>query len=225
MTTDTDTDTDTETYAVLDLFCGLGGFSAAFADSDRWDVTTVDIEPGFDPDICADVMDLRPSGFGTDFDVIVASPPCPEFSPAQNLNGEHDPDGDAITLVYHTLGLTRGLKPRYWFVENPRGQLRSYIGAPTCTVTYCQYGEDRMKPTDLWGIHPGGFTGRRCDYGGGCHISNRAGSNPHRDQLGFETAAERSRVPRNLSASIRDACEAALDGDAPEQTTVTNYTP
>jgi len=26
-------------YHVLDLFCGLGGFSQAFADSDRWSVT------------------------------------------------------------------------------------------------------------------------------------------------------------------------------------------
>lgn len=45
-------------YRVLDLFCGLGGFSSAFKESERWDVTTVDIEERFDPDITADVMDL-----------------------------------------------------------------------------------------------------------------------------------------------------------------------
>jgi hypothetical protein len=48
-------------YRVLDLFSGLGGFSSAFADSERWRVTTVDIEPRFDPDIQADVFELRPS--------------------------------------------------------------------------------------------------------------------------------------------------------------------
>ena len=37
-------------YHVLDLFCGLGGFSQAFEESDRWHVTTVDIEARFDPD-------------------------------------------------------------------------------------------------------------------------------------------------------------------------------
>jgi len=56
-------------YAALDLFCGLGGFSAAFQDSDRWTVTAVDIEDRFDPDITADVFELRPSDFEATFDV------------------------------------------------------------------------------------------------------------------------------------------------------------
>jgi len=207
-------------YTVLDLFCGLGGFSQAFNDSDRWDVTTVDIKERFDPDMTADVMDLRPSDFGTEFDVVLASPPCPEFSPAQNLNGEHDPGGDAIALVYHTLGLARGLKPDYWFVENPRGRLRSYIGKPETTVTYCQYDEKRMKPTDLWGEHPTPFIGRRCDYGDNCHINHRSGSNAQQNELGMETASKRSKVPNELSEAIRDACERALDGEVAEQATL-----
>ena len=61
-------------YKVLDLFCGLGGFSAAFKDSDRWEVTTVDLNAEFDPDIVVDVFDLRPSDFVSDFDVVLASP-------------------------------------------------------------------------------------------------------------------------------------------------------
>lgn len=207
-------------YHVLDLFCGLGGFSQAFAESDRWRVTTVDIEARFDPDVQADVFDLRPSDFEAEFDVVVGSPPCPEFSPAQNLNGEHEPAGDAIALAYHTLGLIKGLKPSYWFVENPFGRLRSYIGQPEVTVTYCQYGKERMKPTDLWGNHPDGFVGRRCSYGDDCHINTREGSNAARDELGEDTAAKRSVVPYDLSETIRDACELALDGDAPEQLTM-----
>ena len=34
----------------LDLFAGLGGFSAAFEDSDTWEVITVEIEERFEPD-------------------------------------------------------------------------------------------------------------------------------------------------------------------------------
>jgi site-specific DNA-cytosine methylase len=34
----------------LDLFAGLGDFSAAFEDSDTWEVTTVEIEERFEPD-------------------------------------------------------------------------------------------------------------------------------------------------------------------------------
>jgi len=209
-------------YHVLDLFAGLGGFSQAFEDSERWDVTTVEISPEFDPDVVADVFDLKPSDFDTDFDVILASPPCTEFSPAQNLNGAHEPDGDAVALVYHTLGLIRGIDPHFWFVENPRGRLRSIIGRPQQTVTYCQYGEARMKPTDLWGGHPDAFVGRRCDYGDNCHTNNQAGTNQMQKE-GMKTAAERSKVPHKLSKSIRDACEAALDGDAPRDTTVDEW--
>jgi hypothetical protein len=204
-------------YRVLDLFCGLGGFSQSFAESDRWAVTTVDIEGRFDPDIEADVFDLRPSDFDEAFDVVLASPPCTQFSTAQNLNGEHEPDGDHIALVHHTLGLIHGLRPSYWVLENPLGRLRSYIGEPTATVTYCQYGERTMKPTDLWGDHPP-MTYRRCQRGDSCHANTRAGCNELRRD--GRTAAEKSLVPADLSVAIRDACEAGLDGDAPEQTTL-----
>jgi hypothetical protein len=77
-----------------------------------------------------------------------------------------------------------------------------------------------MKPTDLWGDHPHGFVGRACDYGDDCHRSNRDGSNLMRHELGKTDAADRSVVPYDLSQSIRDACETALDGDAPEPTTL-----
>lgn len=205
-------------FHVLDLFAGLGGFSAAFDDSDRWDLTTVEIDPTFGPDITADVFDLRPSDFEQEFDVIVASPPCTEFSPAQNLNGSHEPAGDAVALVYHTLGLVRGLSPSYWFIENPRGQLRSLIGRPKETVTYCQYGETRMKPTDLWGEHPDGFVGRRCAYGDSCHEQNREGTNNYPNDPN-----QKAVVPYGLSDAIREACELALDGDAPTQTTTDEW--
>jgi len=192
----------------LDLFSGLGGFSAAFEDADGWDVVTVEIEEKFDPDICADVMDLRPSDL-PDADVILASPPCEEFSPANNLNGEREPDPEAVALVYHTLGLIKAKRPAYWFMENPRGRLRTLIGRPTATVTYCQYGTDYMKPTDLWGDHPP-MTYRRCQYGDPCHESNREGTNNYP-----ENASDKAVVPYDLSASILEAVE----GQA-EQSTV-----
>lgn len=205
-------------YRVLDLFAGLGGFSQAFDESERWDVTTVEIDPKFDPDIVADVFDLRPSDFDRDFDVILASPPCEEFSPANNLNGDREPDGDAVALVYHAFGLIRGIDPSYWFVENPRGRLRSYVGRPKQTVTYCQYGEERMKPTDLWGEHPASFVGRRCDYGDDCHEQNREGTNNYPDDPN-----EKAVVPYELSDAIRETSERALDGEAPVQASIDTW--
>lgn len=222
---------------VLDLFCGLGGFSAAFEDADDWRVVTVDIEERFDPDIRADVMGLRPSdllGALGEFDhlVVLASPPCTDFSMAASryekvVDGEPQTDSarESVALVYHTLGLVKALTPDYWFVENPTGYLRQIIGRPEGRVTYCQYGTDYMKPTDLWGDHPPGFSYLSCSFGDACHETNRDGEHGglgNCDVIG-DTPAERSKVPYELSESILDACDAALAGEVREQVTVDDF--
>ena len=223
-------------YNVLDLFAGLGGFSAAFDDSDRWDVTTVEINDEFDPDIEADIFDLRPSDFDQDFDVILASPPCTQFSfAASSLDRirdgkpQTDDAADAVALVYHTKGLIRGLSPDFWFMENPQGWLRKIIGDPVGRVTFCQYGTDWMKPTDLWGHHPPGLTYRACNYGDNCHQFNtdqgRGGDGNCRwddDGENVRDAAARAKFPYYLSEAIRDACEKNLDGDALKQQTLSS---
>jgi len=152
------------TYAVLDLFAGLGGFSAAFRDSEQWNVTTVEIEEKFDPDIQADVFDLRPSDFETEFGVVLASPPCTRLGKMAMCNGyfdgtdpQTDDAADHVALAYHTLGLIRGLNPEWWFMENPPGRMKDFLGRPAGTVTYCQYGKAYMKRTHLWGDHPPGM--------------------------------------------------------------------
>jgi hypothetical protein len=224
-------------YQVLDLFCGLGGFSQAFVDSDRWHVTTVDIEAEFDPDIRADVFDLRPSDFEREFDVVLAGVPCTVFTPARNMTtgGDDAWDGDTpatdesrdlVALAYHTLGLIHGLAPTYWFLENPVGRLRTIIGRPTGTVTQCRYGRDSQKPTDLWGEHPP-MTYRRCSRGDDCHANGSYTPDESQDRIGVlaesDDPAARSALPYDLSEAIRDACEAALDGDAPEATTLGDW--
>jgi len=201
----------------LDLFAGLGGFSAAFRDADEWEVTTVELEARFDPDIQADIMDLRPSDFEREFDVILASPPCTQFSFAASslerfIDGEPQTDdaADAVALVYHTIGLIRGLSPKYWFMENPQGWLRQVIGEPKVRVTYCQYGRDYMKPTDLWGEHPPSFRGRSCAHGDDCHVTNKSqayggkGNMDHNEAYSNDSA-ERSLVPYELSQAILEA--------------------
>jgi len=218
-----------EPYQVLDLFSGLGGFSSAFEDSDQWKVTTVDIESKFDPDIVANVFDLKPSDFNTDFDVVLVSVPCTQFSFACSsleriVNGEPQTEDaqDAVALAYHAIGLARGLNPDYWFLENPQGYLRQVIGRPKERITYCQYGTDYMKPTDLWGDHPAAFRGRSCSHGDDCHARNRDqahGGKGNCDVIG-DTAEERSLVPYELSEAIRDACVAGLRGETPEQSTL-----
>jgi hypothetical protein len=203
-----------ETRHCLDLFSGLEGFSTAFAATPNWTVTTVDIDPSFEPDICADVFELRPGDLPA-ADVVLASPPCTLFSTA----GNHDEwDGTTktptgarakrhVALVYHTLGLIHALSPTYWILENPLGRLRWILGSPTGTVTYCQYGTNYQKPTDLWGRHPPGLTYQSCARGDPCHRRNG-----HDD--GYSAIAsmpsetgERAKVPDGLSEAILHAVE------------------
>ena len=211
-------------YKLLDLFCGLGGFSAAFEDSGRWDVTTVDLNAEFDPGIVADVFDLRPSDFASDFDVVLASPPCTRMGKMALCNGYFDGDepatleaADHVALLYHTVGIIRGLSPDYWFLENPPGKATLYLGDPTGTVTYCQYGMDYMKRTHLWGNHPP-IDYRSCTEGSGCHISTPRSNERHPSDSIPSDSAKASLVPYELSECIRNACESGLDGTAPEQT-------
>lgn len=193
----------------LDLFCGLGGFSAAFDDSPGWEVTTVDIEERFNPDICANVMDLRPSDFQKDFDVVLASPPCTQFSRVAWSHGKRitkngapltDDAADAINLVHHAIGLVKGLSPKYWFLENPKGALRWVIGDPVATVDYCRYGHYTKKPTDFWGRHPT-ISFKRCDHE--THTQNGVSD----FEAGSSKASERAKVPYELSQAILDAVE------------------
>jgi len=145
---------------VLDLFSGLGGFSQAFKDRGH-QVTTVDNNPEFNPDICIDIMGFIPEVLPS-YDVVLASPPCECFSVASIGNHWKDNQPDpktlqAIELVKKTLNIIIDIRPKYWFMENPRAMLRTIIGNPPVTVFYAQYGEDRLKPTDIWGRHPKGF--------------------------------------------------------------------
>lgn len=216
----------------LDLFCGLGGFSAAFADAEDWHVVTVDIGEQFDPDVRADVLDLRPSDIldalpveewdDLESFVILASPPCTQFSLAANkhkriVDGEPTTEKarEAVALAFHAMGLVRACSPDYWFMENPRGYLRQFIGTPAAKVTYCQYGADYMKPTDLWGEFPPSWNPRSCNIGDDCHAveSDDGKSRTAFQQRTSGTDAEsRALVPYELSQSILDAVENPTTG-------------
>jgi hypothetical protein len=214
-------------YRVLDLFCGLGGFSQSFAESDRWDVTAVDIEERFSPDIQADVFDLRPSDFEQDFDVVLASPPCELLSFAGNndkWNHEtkqptHPESANHTALAHHTIGLIKGLAPRFWFLENPNGRMNWVLERdPEGVVTYCQYGESYFKQTFLWGHHPP-MKYRSCSNMDTCHETTpqRNGGSTTATYALPDTYEKRSVVPYNLSTAIRESCEQAFNGETPEQ--------
>jgi len=201
---------------VLDLFSGLGGFSKAFKDRGH-EVYTIDIEKKFNPNLSIDIMKLDEYYILGAFDkpdVIVASPPCQCFSVAsisKYWKGK-TPSKEAIEaleLVKHTLNLIYDLRPKFWFLENPRAMLRTIIGNPPVTVFYAQYGEDRLKPSDIWGRHPKGFKEMQ--------ITNKnlldytpAPRGSSIGTQGLKDAAARAKIPYELSKTICLLCERGL---------------
>jgi len=182
---------------VLDLYSGAEGWSQAFKDRGHY-VVSVDWDPRFKPTICADISQLTAveilrlsfshlivpeiSYEKLGFDVVLASPDCRPFSMLAIRHYWHKNEPKpvtrkAIALVRHTLSLIRDLNPRFWVLENPRGMLRTVLGKPATTVTYCQYGTPYQKPTDLWGELPPSFKPKRCRKLDPCHESTPRGQN------------------------------------------------
>ena len=110
-------------------------------------------------------------------------------------------------MVQKTLQLIEDLKPRYWFIENPRGMLRKQWFMESLhrkTVTYCQYGDFRQKPTDIWtnAIH---WCPRPCCRPGDpCHESAKRGSDKGTQNL--NCAKERAKIPRELCLEVCRVC-------------------
>ncbi len=195
---------------VLDLFSGLGGWNRAFKDRGH-KIVSVDIDPIFNPTISIDVGGLLVSDLSKygSFDVIVASPPCNKFSLASAClywkDGEpSSPETfKAIDLVHKTFDLIKELNPSFWFMENPRGMLRRVIGVPPVTLYYAQYGENRLKPTDIWGKHPEGFKEMQ--------ILDRTQFDYDPNGTRLEGDVEmRAKVPYELSLAVCKLCERCL---------------
>lgn len=195
---------------VLDLFCGLKGWSRPFEDAGH-EVVSVDIEERFAPTIAADVLtlDFEPGGF----DIILASPPCEKFSLlglGHHWLPGYKPKGPqtelAMELVRWTVSTIRTVQPAFWIIENPVGMLRklNLIPFERQTVTYCQYGAPWRKPTDLWGGFPPSLVLRpRCKNGDPCHIAAARGS-----RTGVQSTADSF-----MRALEEDAAAAAREDD------------
>jgi site-specific DNA-cytosine methylase len=142
---------------VLELFAGSRSVGKV-AEEMGFEVFSVDVKDFEGIDLVKDIEFLTLEDISFQPDVIWASPPCTTYSIAavshHRLNG--NPISDfaikSDKLVLKTLELITYFQCKY-FIENPRGMLRKQkfmSGIPRTTVTYCSYGDDRMKPTDIW---------------------------------------------------------------------------
>lgn len=202
----------------LDLFSGTRSIAKAFEEA-GWEVFTIDLDRRFDGiSWYIDILKITPEDITRRFghpDVIWASPPCEKFSVASISHywtkGSYIPKTEearaALALLEHTLELIKQLSPEYFFIENPRGMMRKMDclkDIPRYTVTYCQYGDTRMKPTDIWTNHPDPKFKPMCKNGDPCHVSAPRGSKT--GTQGIKGAAERSRIPEQLCRHIAEIC-------------------
>jgi site-specific DNA-cytosine methylase len=118
---------------VLDLFCGLGGWSKAFHDAGH-ECTGIDIKNiGYHGKfIQADLNDWEPN---EDYDIILASPPCTEFSIAKKISNSQEDERQGLDLVYRAFYLISIIKPKYFILENVKG-LGEFLPPPTDIIRY-----------------------------------------------------------------------------------------
>jgi len=203
----------------LELFSGTESFSKVMREK-GFQCVTLDNNPIFDSTICIDILDIKIETLPKNPIVIWASPPCESFSVTQigrNWHKDHTPKTEkalqGLQILGRTIKIIAAIQPTYWIIENPRGKMRKIINPiferynitdfKRETVTYCQYGDYRMKPTDIWTNIHSWIPRAMCKNGDPCHERAPRGSN--KGTQGLRNSIERSIVPRSLCEEIRNS--------------------
>ena len=209
---------------VLELFAGSRSFSKV-AEKMGMETFTSDYKPFEKIDYVVDILDFDESKVPFRPDVIWASPPCTYFSVASighHWNKDHTPKTDqaklGVQIVQKTLDIIDMFQPKHLFIENPRGKLRKLDvvkGIPRTTVCYCQYGDTRLKPTDIWTDNLADWFNKKgwkpramCNYrqkNCNCH-HEKAPRGSKTGTQGLKGNYERGVVPYELCKEILKSC-------------------
>ena len=215
----------------VELFSGTGSFSRVALELGH-SIKTYDWADSADELVegthtQCDIMDgsvdypLRPS-------ILWASPPCQTFSVAScstHWTPDKEPKTDAclkgMAILHKTIELIYLYKPTWYFIENPRGLMRTKMDKilngfglgnnifkpdyARHTVTYCQYGDERMKPTDIWTNAFWWQPKPPCKNGSPCHVKAPRGSRT--GTQGIKGARDRSRIPSAIFHEIFEQLE------------------
>lgn len=127
---------------ILDLCGGTGSWSRPYVEA-GYDVRVITLPE-------QDILTYRPprNVYG-----ILAAPPCTEFSLAKSTK-PRDFERGLVTVrrcleIIWECRLSNKLS--FWVVENPRSFLRQFLGKPVYTFEQWEFGDNGIKPTDLWG--------------------------------------------------------------------------
>lgn len=178
----------------------MGGWSIGFYRA-GFDILGVDIvDVGYPYDLVK--TDIRNFHASNPFDVVVASPPCTEFSGMTEISARKGqrpwPSPEkGMVLVREAQRVIKEANPKYWIIENVHGALKPF---------YPVFGPPKMRigPWRLWGDFPKFLMPQANTEvkqpGGGAWQG-------HFDSL---MAWKRAKVPLYLSIPIAKACASGL---------------
>lgn len=134
---------------------------------------------------------------------ILAAPPCTEFSKAKTTAPREFRKGletiqACLSIIWevqfdHKLG--------FWALENPEGLLSRWLGYPPYMFEQWWFGNDRCKPTHLWGH----FKQPKRKYYEKSMFYERASHNKNSDWYSNATAAQRAITPAGFAKAFYEA--------------------
>lgn len=202
---------------VLELFAGSRSIGKV-GDKLGMNVFSVDWEKYDDIDLCIDVAKLKKEDIPFVPDFVWASPDCTTYSIAaisthrNNTEPKSEYAKKCDTTNQHFISLIKEwleINPdMVFFIENPRGMLRKMPWMQEFkrhTIWYCQYGDERAKPTDIWTNSDKWIPKPVCHNGNKeCHHAPAPRGSKTGTQ-GRKGSYERSKIPEKLCYEVLES--------------------
>ena len=200
---------------ILELFAGSRSLGNE-ADKLGYEVFSVDWTDYKNINLVVDIEQLTKEQIPFIPDMIWASPDCTTYSIAAcstHRNNSIEPKTEYaeksdrvnkhfIQLIKEWLIINPDM---VFFIENPRGMMRKMPFMQEFkrhTIWYCQYGDDRAKPTDIWANSKTWIPRPVCHNGNkNCHHTPAPRGSKTGTQ-GRKDSYNRSKIPQQLCEEI-----------------------